>query len=93
MKDQTPTPNGFDIARLATIPHGDSATALGRAVEIEGPPTIPALSGFPEGVAPNIVEAVGAATRLSVARSTSVIGRASAGVERAAASAIALGSR
>lgn len=35
-------------------------------------------------------EAVGAATRFSVARSTSVIGRAKAGVERAAASAIAL---
>jgi hypothetical protein len=65
MKDQTPTPNGFDIARLATIPHGDSATALGRAAEIAGPPTIPPLHGFPEGVAADIEEAVEAATEQS----------------------------
>ncbi|WP_370281290.1 heme-binding protein [Pseudooceanicola sp.] len=60
MKDQTI--NGFDIARLATIPHGDAAAALGRAAAFDGPPSIPPLSGFPEGVAPNIAAAVHQAT-------------------------------
>lgn len=60
MKDQTPA--GFDIARLATIPHGDSATALGRAAAFDGPPGIPPLHGFPEGVGANVVQAVKAAT-------------------------------
>lgn len=60
MKDQTPS--GFDIARLATIPHGDAATALGRSAPFDGPPDIPALHGFPEGVTANIVDAVNRAT-------------------------------
>jgi hypothetical protein len=53
----------IDIARLATIPHGNAATALGRAVEDQsGPPTIRDLSGFPEGVSNDIVQAVDDAT-------------------------------
>lgn len=50
--------NGFNIARLATIPHGNVLTALGRAREIDGKPTIPNLSAFPEGVNDNIADAV-----------------------------------
>ncbi len=42
--------NGIDIARLATIPHGDSALALGKSVVIDGPPEIPDISGLPIGV-------------------------------------------
>ncbi len=41
---------GIDIARLATIPHGNAANALGRSdPEADGPPRIGDLSGFPEG--------------------------------------------
>jgi hypothetical protein len=40
----------MDIARLATIPHGDSVLAMGRAMVIDGPPTIPNISGLPIGV-------------------------------------------
>lgn len=47
MKEQTI--QDFNIARLATIPHGNSATAVGKSVEFDGPPTIPPLSGLPEG--------------------------------------------
>lgn len=51
----------LDIARLATIPHGNAATALGRSVQYQaGPPVIPDLSGFPEGVSDDIVKAVNA---------------------------------
>lgn len=55
--------DGFDIARLATIPHGNAATAIGKSRVIDGPPTIPDISGFPEGaVFGNIVTAVNEAT-------------------------------
>lgn len=54
--------DGIDVARLATIPHGNAATALGRSEVINGPPTIDALSGFPEGVSDNIEDAVNLAT-------------------------------
>lgn len=43
------TTNGLDIARLATIPHGDSVMALGKSETIDGPPEIPALDGLPIG--------------------------------------------
>ena len=43
----------FDIARLATIPHGDSVLALGHAGVCDGPPTIPDISGLPIGHRPN----------------------------------------
>lgn len=42
--------NGIDIARLATIPHGDSALALGTSEEMNGPPQIGTLNGLPIGV-------------------------------------------
>jgi hypothetical protein len=41
---------GLDIARLASIPHGDSVLALGRSRHFDGPPTIPAVNGLPIGV-------------------------------------------
>lgn len=42
--------DGFDIARLASIPHGDSALALGSSSESPGAPVIPDINGLPEGV-------------------------------------------
>ena len=44
------TENGLDIARLATIPHGDSVLALGRSSVFDGAPEIPDISGLPIGV-------------------------------------------
>lgn len=44
------TSDGLDIARLSTIPHGDSVLALGTAIVTDGPPTIPVISGLPIGV-------------------------------------------
>jgi len=44
------TENGLDLARLATIPHGDSVLALGRHMQINGPPVIPQFNGLPIGV-------------------------------------------
>lgn len=42
--------NGLDIARLATIPHGDSVLALGRGTQSDGAPGIPDINGLPIGV-------------------------------------------
>lgn len=39
-----------DIARLATIPHGDSVLAMGTAQVSDGAPSIPALNALPLGV-------------------------------------------
>ncbi|MFO6451905.1 MULTISPECIES: heme-binding protein [unclassified Aeromicrobium] len=39
-----------DIARLATIPHGDSVLGLGVATVSDGPPTIPGINALPLGV-------------------------------------------
>lgn len=41
---------GFNIGRLATIPHGDSVLALGRSSEHSGVQSIPDISGLPVGV-------------------------------------------
>jgi len=43
------TTNGLDIARLSTIPHGDSVLALGTSAELDGAPSIPAINGLPVG--------------------------------------------
>lgn len=45
---------GLDIARLATIPHGDSVLAMGRASSVAGAPVTPDISGLPEGVRQDI---------------------------------------
>lgn len=42
--------DGFDIARLATIPHGNSVLALGRSDKFKGAPVVPAINGLPIGV-------------------------------------------
>ena len=47
MKNQTF--DGVDIARLSTIPHGDSVLAMGSSRVIDGPPSIPPLNGLVEG--------------------------------------------
>lgn len=41
--------NGVDIARLATIPHGNSVLALGRSKVVDGMPEIPGINGLPIG--------------------------------------------
>jgi hypothetical protein len=42
--------NGLDIARLATIPHGDAVLALGTSEDLDGAPDIPSINGLPIGV-------------------------------------------
>lgn len=42
--------DGPDIARLATIPHGDSVLALGRSQIVDGMPNIPTINAMPIGV-------------------------------------------
>lgn len=42
--------NDLVIARLGTIPHGDSVLALGRFYKTEGRPSIPHFSGLPIGL-------------------------------------------
>jgi hypothetical protein len=44
----------IDIARVSTIPHGDGLLALGKSQIINGPPAIPAISGLPIGVSPDL---------------------------------------
>ena len=44
------TEDGLEIARLATIPHGDSVLALGRHRQLDGAPGIPQSNGLPIGV-------------------------------------------
>lgn len=46
--------NGLDVARLATVPHGDAALALGKSEVIDGPPVIPDISGLPLNAPPDI---------------------------------------
>lgn len=42
--------NSLNIARLATIPHGDSVMALGKSEQHSGAPEIPKQHGLPIGV-------------------------------------------
>lgn len=44
------TTDDLDLARLATVPHGDAALALGTAAQHDGPPKIPDANGLPIGV-------------------------------------------
>ncbi|MCK0168308.1 heme-binding protein [Jannaschia sp. S6380] len=43
------TTGDIEVARLATVPHGNVALALGNVRVIDGPPTIPAVNGLPVG--------------------------------------------
>ncbi|MEO1336913.1 MAG: heme-binding protein, partial [Myxococcota bacterium] len=45
-----PRTDAFDIARMATIPHGDAVLAMGTSATVEGPPDIPELEGLPVGI-------------------------------------------
>ncbi len=44
------TEDGLEIARLATIPHGNSVLALGRHKQFDGPPSVPHVNALPIGV-------------------------------------------
>jgi hypothetical protein len=44
------TTDGIDVARLASIPHGNSALALGTNSEVDGVAQIPPVNGLPVGV-------------------------------------------
>jgi hypothetical protein len=44
------TDGGPNIARLATIPHGDAALGLGNSAVADGAPSIPAVNALPIGV-------------------------------------------
>ncbi|MGB3177662.1 MAG: heme-binding protein [Albidovulum sp.] len=46
--------DNLDIARLSTVPHGDSVLALGESEVIDGPPTIQPINGLPIGVSQNL---------------------------------------
>jgi len=46
------TTNNIDLARLATIPHGDSLLALGSSSRADGAPDIPMIRGLPIGTVP-----------------------------------------
>lgn len=48
------TQGGPTIARLATIPHGNSALALGDFEQINGAPVIPDISGLPISVSDDL---------------------------------------
>lgn len=45
--------DGIDIARMATIPHGNSVLALGRSEHLSGKPEIPELNALPIGAPGN----------------------------------------
>ena len=53
MLDQV-APGDPTIARLATIPHGDAALALGRPTVADGQPTIPTVNALPIGVSQDL---------------------------------------
>ncbi len=59
----------IDVARLATVPHGNAATAIGKSRTYDGPPqNIEDASSFPEGAVPagvDIDQAVDEATEVS----------------------------
>lgn len=46
--------NEQDIARLGTIPHGQSVLALGKSDVFSGPPSIPAINALPIGATQDI---------------------------------------
>jgi len=48
------TSENLDIARLATVPHGDSVLALGKSGQTNGAPNINAVNGLPIGVSQDL---------------------------------------
>ncbi|WP_087025488.1 heme-binding protein [Thaumasiovibrio subtropicus] len=51
------TTNHVDIARLSTIPHGDSVLALGRSGQLPEMPRVPDISGLPIGTGDTLEDA------------------------------------
>ncbi|SMP54363.1 heme-binding protein [Noviherbaspirillum suwonense] len=49
IRDNTVTEDEIDVARLASIPHGNSVLALGKSELHKGMPAIPPISGLPLG--------------------------------------------
>ena len=49
VKDGQPKINDINIARLASIPHGNSVLATGTAAHVDGMPEIPGVSALPFG--------------------------------------------
>lgn len=49
VKDGQPQINDINIARLASVPHGNSVLATGTAEQVEGMPEIPGINGLPFG--------------------------------------------
>ncbi len=49
VKDNQPKINGINIARLASIPHGNSVLATGIASYVDGMPEIPGINALPFG--------------------------------------------
>ena len=49
VKDGQPIINGINIARLASIPHGNTVLATGTAVQVDGMPEIPGINALPFG--------------------------------------------
>ncbi len=49
VKDGQPTINGINIARLASVPHGNSVLATGTAKQVDGMPEILGISALPFG--------------------------------------------
>lgn len=43
------TTNDLNVARLGTVPHGDSVLGVGKAEIFDGAPSIPAVNGLPVG--------------------------------------------
>lgn len=46
--------DGFDVARLSTIPHGDSVLALGTSSRTDGVSAIPKVNALPDGVSQDL---------------------------------------
>lgn len=49
IKDDVVTEEELDVARLASIPHGNSVLAIGKSAVHKGMPEIPPISGLPSG--------------------------------------------
>ncbi len=49
VKDGQPKINGINIARLASIPHGNAVMAAGTSRQVDGMPEIPGISALPFG--------------------------------------------
>ncbi|MGH3772037.1 MAG: heme-binding protein [Pseudonocardiaceae bacterium] len=50
------TTDGINVARLASIPHGNSALALGTNSEVNGVAQIPPVNGLPVGVTQDLAD-------------------------------------